>query len=59
MEALLAWAWATHGITAFLASVAPANEPSRAVLRRTGFVHVGEQMDDMDGLELVYERLLA
>lgn len=58
VEALVAWGLRVHGITVFLASVAPDNDDSRAVLDRTGFVHVGEQLDEIDGLELVYERQL-
>jgi RimJ/RimL family protein N-acetyltransferase len=58
VEALVAWGRRVHGITVFLASVSPDNAASRAVLDRTGFAHGGEQHDDIDGLELVYERLL-
>ena len=53
--ALMAWAQAEHGIRHFVASVAPANEPSLAVVRKLGFVRTGEQWDDEDGLELVFE----
>lgn len=38
------------------ASIAPTNGASLAVVARHGFVHLGEQWDDEDGLELVYER---
>jgi len=54
-QALMRWAREEHGITAFVASVSPGNEPSLAVVRKLGFVHVGERMDDVDGLELVFE----
>ena len=54
-EALIAWAGREHGIRHFLASVAPDNEPSLAVLARLGFTRSGEQWDDEDGLELVFE----
>ena len=37
------------------ASVRPDNEVSRRLVSRHGFVPVGEQWDDEDGLELVYE----
>ena len=37
------------------ASVSPDNPASLAVVRRAGFVQVGEQVDDEDGLELVHE----
>jgi hypothetical protein len=44
-----------HGIEHFLGSVSPGNAPSVAVLERLGFAHTGEQWDDEDGRELVYE----
>ncbi|MDO8308032.1 MAG: GNAT family N-acetyltransferase [Actinomycetota bacterium] len=37
------------------ATVAPDNEPSLAIVRAAGLVHVGEQEDPVDGLELVFE----
>ena len=41
------------------ASIAPGNVPSQALVARFGFRHVGEQYDDVDGRELVYERRIA
>jgi hypothetical protein len=32
--------------------------PSPALVRSFGFRHVGEQIDEIDGLELVFERRL-
>ena len=52
--ALLGWARG-RGVERFVASVAPENEPSLAVVRKLGFVRTGEQWDDEDGLELVFE----
>lgn len=40
------------------ATISPDNAPSLAVIRRGHFVHVGEQWDEVDGLELVFERQL-
>ena len=37
------------------ASIGPDNEPSLNLVRQFGFVAVGEQWDDEDGLEIVYE----
>ncbi len=53
-DALMSWA-ATQGIRHFVASVSPENEPSLAIVRRLGFVQTGEQWDEEDGLELVFE----
>ena len=38
------------------ASVSPDNAPSRDLVLSEGFVAVGEQMDEEDGLEIVYDR---
>ena len=43
------------GIQHFVLSVGPHNEPSLAIVRKLGFVRTGEQMDEEDGLELVFE----
>jgi [ribosomal protein S5]-alanine N-acetyltransferase len=45
--------WA--GISHFVLSVAPDNEPSLAIVRKFGFVKTGEQIDEEDGLEHVFE----
>ena len=52
---LLEWAERERGIRRFVASVRPDNEPSLAVVRKLGFTHTGEHMDEIDGLELVFE----
>ena len=57
-RALLDWAWATGRARTCVASVGPDNAPSLALIRSFGFRHVGEQIDDIDGLELVFERRL-
>ena len=53
--ALLDWAQSEHEIRHFIASVAPANAPSLAIVRKLGFVQTGDQWDEEDGLELVFE----
>lgn len=45
-----------RGVPRVVASVAPGNEPSLAIVRKLGFVQTGEQWDDEDGLELVFEK---
>jgi [ribosomal protein S5]-alanine N-acetyltransferase len=54
VEALIGWA-RTQGIDHFVASVAPENEPSLAIMRKLGFVRTGQHIDPEDGLEHVYE----
>jgi RimJ/RimL family protein N-acetyltransferase len=54
-EALMDWAKSEREIRHFIASVSPDNDPSLAVMRKLGFVQTGQQWDDEDGLELVFE----
>lgn len=49
----LAEEWA--GVRHFVLSVSPDNEPSLAIVRKFGFVRTGEQMDEEDGLEWIFE----
>jgi len=44
-----------EGIHHFVLSVSPDNDPSLAIVRKLGFVRTGEQMDDEDGLEHIFE----
>lgn len=55
LEALLALAAREPGVRTVRASVRPDNVASRNLILQYGFVQVGEQMDEEDGLELVYE----
>jgi ribosomal-protein-alanine N-acetyltransferase len=55
VRAMLDWAAEEHRIYRFIASISPGNEPSLALTRSFGFVQTGEQMDEIDGLELVVE----
>ena len=56
---LIEWARDERGIRHFIASVAPGNAPSLAIVRRLGFEHTGEVWDEEDGRELVFELVLA
>ena len=47
-----------NGATRIRASVSPDNVPSLAMVETLGLDQIGEQMDEIDGLELVFERLL-
>lgn len=55
ITALFDWAGEAHGIHRFVASISPTNEPSLRLAAGFGFVQVGTQIDDIDGLELVFE----
>lgn len=46
-------------VSAVRASIAPGNEPSLRIAERLGFRRIGEQMDEIDGLELVFERSIC
>ncbi|MDA0364569.1 MAG: GNAT family N-acetyltransferase [Chloroflexi bacterium] len=56
---LMDWAWVSHGVDRFIASVSPDNAPSLRVITKLGFVRIGSQIDDVDGPEDVYERRVA
>lgn len=43
------------GIRHFVLAVSPENEPSLAIVRKLGFVRTGEQIDEEDGLEHIFE----
>lgn len=55
VRAMFDWAASNHGIRRFLASISPTNEPSLRLASGFGFVQIGTQIDDIDGLELVFE----
>ncbi len=54
---LLAYA-AAHGARIARASISPGNARSLRIASRFGFRRVGEQIDEIDGRELVFERQL-
>ena len=56
LAALLERAAREPAVRTVRASVRPDNMPSRALVESFGFVPVGQQWDDEDGLETVYER---
>ncbi len=55
VRALLDWALRSHGIRRFIASVSPDNAPSLGLIGQLGFRRVGEQIDEIDGLEYIFE----
>jgi ribosomal-protein-alanine N-acetyltransferase len=56
LESALRWATDAPGVSVVRASISPENEASLATLRPFGFEPVGEQWDEEDGLELLFER---
>lgn len=56
LRALLAWAVAEPGVTRVRACISPDNAASLATIRGLGFAEVGEQWDDEDGPETIFER---
>ncbi|WP_206245782.1 GNAT family N-acetyltransferase [Novosphingobium terrae] len=55
LAALLSWAMKDETIRRVRASISPENLPSRMIVSSFGFVEVGEQWDDEDGLETIFE----
>lgn len=55
LEALLERARFEPGVRVVRASISPDNEPSLRLIAGYGFEKTGEQWDDEDGLEIVYE----
>lgn len=54
--ALMAWAQREHGVTRFVLSISPDNEPSLRIARHFGFRRIGTQIDPIDGPEDVFVR---
>ena len=55
VRGLFEWARSEHGIRRFRASIAPDNGRSQNLVAKLGFVKIGEQWDEEDGLEWVFE----
>lgn len=56
LAALLARAAREPDVRTARVTISPDNEPSKQLAAQFGFVEVGEQWDDEDGLEIIYER---
>lgn len=59
LRALVDRAVQEPGVATVRASVSPDNVASRDLVLSEGFVAVGEQIDDEDGLEIVYDRTVG
>jgi RimJ/RimL family protein N-acetyltransferase len=55
VAALIDYAANDPAVTRVRASISPDNAASLATIRPFGFIQVGEQMDEIDGLELIFE----
>ncbi len=55
-SAMLDWARREHGVRHVRACTAPDNVASRAVLARLGFREVGSAINDLGGIQLIFER---
>ena len=55
LESLLERARQAPDVRTFRATVSPTNAPSLGLIGQYPFVEVGEQWDDEDGLEIIYE----
>lgn len=51
---LMNWAIKQYPLENFITSVAPQNVASTALVKKLNFEKIGEQIDEVDGLELVY-----
>lgn len=56
--ALMGWAQ-QQGVNRFILTISPKNQPSLRIAAHFGFVKIGEQMDEEDGLEEIYERICS
>lgn len=54
--ALMGWAANNPGLERFVLSISPENGASLALAQKLGFVRVGEWIDEVDGLEWVFQR---
>jgi RimJ/RimL family protein N-acetyltransferase len=59
VRAMLAWGRAEPDARVLRASISPDNVASLATIAGFGFEQVGDQWDDEDGLELLFERQLS
>jgi [ribosomal protein S5]-alanine N-acetyltransferase len=58
-RALMGWATGQPDVERFVLSISPENGASLALAQKLGFVRIGEWMDEVDGLEWVFERVVV
>jgi [ribosomal protein S5]-alanine N-acetyltransferase len=54
--ALMHWAHRQHNQRCFVLSISPHNLPSTSMAESLGFIRCGSKMDDIDGLEIFFQR---
>ena len=54
LNGLMEWAREKFNVQKFVLAISPANTPSLRLAKRFGFMKVGEEMDDIDGIEYVF-----
>ena len=54
-SALMRWAHEAHGVRRFVVSVRPDNVASQGLVAQLGFVRIGSQADELDGVEDILE----
>lgn len=57
-EALIQWACTEHRVHRFVLSISPENQASQALATKLNFRKIGSQIDEEDGLEEIFERLV-
>jgi RimJ/RimL family protein N-acetyltransferase len=58
-QGLMAWAQREHGVTRFVVSISPTNLPSLNLAQQLGFKRIGAHIDDQDGPEDIFERIIT
>jgi RimJ/RimL family protein N-acetyltransferase len=58
IEALIQWACTQHRVQRFVLSISPKNQASQALATKLSFRKIGSQIDEEDGLEEIFERLV-
>jgi ribosomal-protein-alanine N-acetyltransferase len=56
-KAVMDWARNAYDVCHFAASISPDNPASLRIVQRLGFTKVGEEMDEVDGIEHVFLRI--
>ena len=58
IEAMIQWACDRHEVHRFVLSISPENQPSQALAAKLDFRKVGFQIDEHDGPEDIFERIV-